>query len=132
MTMAKLTFTRNKFEKLLSKGLENAAQKFSEEFQLTIQSPLFSWPNETNRKNGEKVFTPRNIVDLGAFLNSHSWNMQDSLTAYFEWDTEYSTYILEGYTTSSGGVYPSRDWIRTALNNNSFESILGQELRKVF
>jgi len=72
---------------------------------------MWDYDNETRRKNGEVVDTPRDIYDLGALYKSgiKSLNFEKTggeVSANWHWDAtnasgqEYATYVHEGLGTN--------------------------------
>lgn len=101
-----------------------------------IQSPQFSWPRETKRRNGATVTSPRDIVDLGGFLRSQRRTFDGRTTITFIWDARskgfaYAPLILTGYTTSKGTLVPGRNWIKPALRNAPLERFFVEQWRKL-
>jgi hypothetical protein len=95
-----------------------------------IQTPQFSWPRETKRRNGTLAGTSRNIVDTGAFLASQRRDRPNATTLRFSWGNSgvnYAGYILQGTTAS----YPPRDWIGRALNKLPFEPFFRAEWNRL-
>ena len=71
----------------------------------------WEYDNETRRKNGEVVGTPRDIYDLGNLYRSgidsfHTEREGNTVTAYWHWDAtnasdkEYAWYVHEGEGTN--------------------------------
>ena len=69
-----------------------------------IKTVQYYWPNETQRRNGITVSSPRDIVDLGNFLRSQRRDFDNATTIRFTWNVKnkqgepYAAKILEGYT----------------------------------
>ena len=72
---------------------------------------LWDYDNETRRRNGEVVDTPRDIYDLGNLYRSgiesfHTEKEGSIVTAYWHWDAtnasdeEYAWYVHEGEGTN--------------------------------
>lgn len=72
---------------------------------------LWKYDNETRRKNGEVVDTPRDIYDLGNLYESgiksfYTEKGGNAVTAYWHWDAtnqsggEYAIYVHEGLGTN--------------------------------
>ncbi len=81
-----------------------------------IRSVQYPWPGVTQRRNGETVGSPRDIVDTGAFLRSQRRRRINLTTIRFEWGgsggVTYAGYIFQGIPSKA---YPARDWITPAL-----------------
>lgn len=64
---------QKEFEKTgdLELAFEAVSEKLNKEFKDSIQSPVYNWPNDTKRSNGEYITAgPRNIVDSSELINS--------------------------------------------------------------
>jgi hypothetical protein len=48
------------------------AQVYYDEFHVSMEDSIWSWPKETLRKSGERVGSPRDIIDLGNLYNSQT------------------------------------------------------------
>lgn len=108
-----------------------------QQLKTEIQSPQFSWPRQTKRKNNSTVSTPRDIVDLGGFLRSQRRSFDGRTTITFTWDAKsksgfaYAPLILTGYTTSKGTLVPGRNWIKPALENAPLDAFFAEQWRKL-
>jgi len=102
-----------------------------------IQSPQFNWPNETRRRNGSRVSSPRDIVDLGKFLRSQRRDRPSATQLRFTWDVKsdsgfsYAPLILTGYTTRRGTIVPGRNWIQPALEARPLDRFFAAEWRRL-
>ena len=102
-----------------------------------IQTPQFSWPRETKRRNRSVAGSPRDIVDLGGFLRSQRRDRPSATTLRFTWDVKseggfaYAPLILSGYTTRRGTVVPGRNWIKPALEAQPLDRFFAAEWRKL-
>lgn len=103
-------------------------QRLKEEIK-TVQYP---WPGVTQRRNGETVGSPRDIVDTGAFLRSQRRRRVNLTTIRFEWGgsgrVTYAGYIYQGI---SGNAYPARDWIKPALDALPIGPYFAREWRRL-
>ena len=88
--------------------------RMNEQLRQEIQRSQFSWPRETRRRNGQRVGSPRDIVDTGAFLGSQRSYRTAPLQLRYAWGgsggVNYAGIILRGKAN-----YPARDWISPAL-----------------
>lgn len=102
-----------------------------------IQTPQFSWPRTTKRRNGGTAGSPRDIVDLGTFLRSQRRDRPSATTLRFTWDAKsdkgfaYAPLILTGYTTSKGTLVPGRNWIKPALETIPLDRFFAEQWRKL-
>lgn len=122
--MAKLTFDQSKLNRRLSTALENAAQKYDEQFRGAIEANVYAWPRRTIRSSGQEVGSPRDIVDTGQLRDSQKYRV-DGLTAVFEWDAvdtetglSYASDVFYGFTNGNGVEMPARDWISYAFSQD--------------
>lgn len=104
------------------------------QFKEEIAKPQFSWSGRlTQRRNGETVGSPRNIVDTGAFLRSQRASTKSSAAGTeitFTWGNaavSYAGIILQG----KGPTYPARDWIQKAVDAQPFQSFFAREWAKL-
>lgn len=56
----------------LRAAFEMTAMDFGEALKGAIKGDYYSWPRRTRRRSGERVGSPRNIVDLGNLLESQT------------------------------------------------------------
>ncbi len=102
-------------ERAVSKALhETAVDVIDPALKSAITDRVWSWPNVTLRRNGQRVSSPRNIVDLGELRDSQQMSLRGN-GAYWEWDAPHAIYVQNGYTTRSGTTVPGRDWVAYGL-----------------
>lgn len=130
--MANLVLDRNSFERGLSRGLSLFAGDLDRFLRDAIESPLYPWPGFTQRRSGERVGSPRNIVDLGQFRDSQQYSFPSPLTILFTWTAPHSVLVFEGFTTRSGNVYPPRNPVLQVVNTVDLAVVLAARLREVF
>lgn len=104
----------------IQKLLQNYSPLIGQQFQTEIKAVRFSWPNTTERQNGEVVSTPRNIVDTGDFLRSQQPGKVSSSGAgtyslSFKWTAPYALAIYLGYYNYRFEPKKVRNWIKFAL-----------------
>jgi len=111
--------------------LSNYADRLGPEFKEQIRAVQYDWPRETERSDGRKVGSPRDIVDTGAFVNSQV-RRRDSVTQIrFVWgggSVTYAGYILNGISERN---YPARDWISPALDRHPMERFFRDEWNRL-
>jgi len=100
-------------------------------YKAAIADDLYSWPNETQRRNGETAGRTRNIVDIGDLRNSQSVQIS-GLEAVYSWDVDYAAIVFFGYTTTAGNSYPGRNWIGASHQQSDPTEALGRACRRVF
>lgn len=130
--MANLVFNKSGFERGLSRGLSLFAQDLNSFLRDAIESPLYPWPGFTQRRSGERVGSPRNIVDLGEFRDSQQYSFPSPLTILFEWTAEHSVLVFAGFTTRAGNTYPPRNPVLQVVNTVDLAGALASRLREVF
>lgn len=102
-----------------------------------FKADIWSYPNETKRKNGETVGSPRNIYDLGALYDSGRESFSVNLggtspSASWTWDAvnssgrAYAWYVHEGLSTNQ----EPRPWTDDFQIKAKFEaSVVSRALR---
>jgi hypothetical protein len=99
-------------------------------FKDEISLPQFPWPNPTRRRNGSVVFSPRNIVDTGAFLGSQQRERPSATQLRFTWGgggVDYAGRILTGEGARWGKDGPPRNWIKLALDKQPLDRFFAEE-----
>lgn len=83
-----------------------------EDFRREIEATKWNWPNETERKNGERVGSPRDIVDTGQLRDSQRRENVSEETTDFVWTggdgRAYALEVHDGYTSRGGNRMPAR------------------------
>ena len=131
MLRTKVVFTEwepDKYPARVKNLLQQYAPQLGEQFQTEIKTPQFSWPKNpqtgvqqtTQRKNGQLVGSPRDIVDLGNFLRSQQpgkviGNKKSGYALSFTWTAPYALAIYRGYYNNRFQKEKARDWIHPAL-----------------
>jgi hypothetical protein len=114
---------RTAFETWASEDIDDAY--WDDQFK----SDRWLYPNETRRKNGEVVTSPRDIYDLGELYDSgrESFKITQGaadVTATWNWDAKnssgraYAWYVHEGLGTN---ITPRR-WTDELQDSNRFEA----------
>lgn len=122
---AKSTFKISEWngDALTAKGRQIAkdyARALSTQFQKEIRDEQWSWPGNTQRKNGSTAGTTRDIVDTGNFAGSQRYRtrqLKSGVRFDYGWYVDYAGYIRNGTSSS----YPGRDWITKGLQELPFE-----------
>lgn len=100
--------------------------QFGEEFQ----DEKWMWPRETRRKNGQIASVIRDIVDTGELMNSQKLQYKyGRTTAIFSWTAPHAGYVLTGFVTGLGNVYPGRNWIKSGISKARPTRYISQALR---
>lgn len=121
---------RKLVEKILIPAFEKTVENAFLEFRVTIESEIFYWDRITRRTNGDIVYTPRDIVDTGTFLNSQ-YIEKDSPTRYIiGWRAEYASTILTGQDRSDGTRMPGRNWVAKTFDRWSMGESFQDNIKK--
>lgn len=118
----------------LSKPFHEANDIMARRVTQEVRSPKWPWPRETVRKrSGEKVSSPRNIVDETTFSQSQDNRRLDEATHEHRFDTEYALAVILGATLSNGTQLPARDVFEEPLKKlpDTFSKLAKAELAKV-
>jgi hypothetical protein len=123
--------------RIINNAVERAFARLVEQFaELQIDnlySRRWTWYNETLRKSGELVGSPRNIVDTQALERSLRVE-QENLTASYIYDVPYSGLVHQG----ADGIgeagqpinYPARPWIDVTVKENDLVELFGEYLKE--
>jgi hypothetical protein len=115
---------------------ERAMDWADKDFDQEMTNVKWDWPRSTARKNGEKVSSPRDIVDTGTLLNSKRREAISANITEFIWDDtsqgfDVATAVHDGGRTKKGGDIPARPWTDHALDeiDTVVDAIINQERR---
>lgn len=104
-------------------------------FQAALRAPVYSWPNETIRSNGQVAGTTRNIIDTSNLFQSNTGPEISGLRVKYRWRSAtapYATAVHEGYELKNGRVMPARPWTSAVLGTESVDGIEPYDYRKAF
>jgi hypothetical protein len=101
-------------------------------FQAALRAPVYSWPGETVRSNGQVAGTTRNIVDTANLFRSNTGPEIDGLRVRYAWRTPYATAAHEGAQLQNGTVLPGRRWTSAVLGTEPVDGIEPYDYRKAF
>lgn len=126
-----------RFNKRLAKGFQVAVQSYAYAVQARKEITSIKWehPRDTVRSNGQKVGSPRDIVDSGKLRDSQQPPKfsQGGTTASIEWTAEYALYVHEGVTYQNGTSTPPKRWTESALamvnDNGDIQDAFNEALR---
>lgn len=105
---------RREFDKAVKTALAQTAGKLGAEFTKQISDVKWDWPNETLRKNGQKVTAPRDIVDLGNLRSSQRRENISATAVEWTWHVDYSAVVHEGAALKNGKTLLARPWTKDA------------------
>lgn len=121
----------------IQKGNQIIQTQLTKALNDAMESSIWKWTPgvTTNRKNGELIESPRNIIDTGALQNSLRFNIKGN-SVDFAYREPYSRLVhWGGYIQPYGNpnakkVYvPGRPWITSVLNGeNGFEAFPFKEI----
>lgn len=107
---------------------ERAMDWADADFDQQMASEKWDWPNETRRKNGQIVNSPRDIIDTGALLQSKRREQISNSVVEFIWDDEVAEGVHDGMVSKSNKRLPARPWTEPTLDE--IEGIIESMLRQ--
>lgn len=123
------------FSRVFERAMDWADEDFKNEIETVKWPANGSWPNETQRRNGDTVGSPRDIVDMGGLRDSQKRENQTEFTTDFVWTggdgKEYALEVHDGYASKGGRRLPARPFTEdTVFRLNSIvESLIVEEVR---
>jgi hypothetical protein len=125
------TFEGNRWEDLYGinqRTFERAMDWADNNFDQQMASEEWRWnENQTRRKNGQLVGSPRDIIDTGDLLQSKERVQVNRSTVDFIWKDDVAELVHDGGTTKNGGAYPARPWTEPVLDE--IDDMIGTMLR---
>lgn len=124
-------------KKAIIESFDQLVSEFATEITFQIDDPKWNWPRPTQRKNGEIVTSPRDIVDTQELKNSQFVENVSDTYKVIGCTAPHAELVHEGYQIerSDGGVtdVPARPFIDTAIQDynllESYADILGEKLK---
>ena len=108
---------------------ERAMDWADQGFDQQMASEKWEWnSNQTRRKNGEIVGSPRDIVDTGDLLQSKQRRQISRSITEFTWEDDVAELVHDGGTTKNGGAYPARPWTEPTLDE--IDSVIDTVIKK--
>ena len=108
---------------------EQAMGWADQDFDQQMASEKWEWNgNQTRRKNGEIVGSPRDIVDTGDLLQSKQRRQIGRSITEFVWEDDVAELVHDGGRTKAGGAYPARPWTEPTLDE--IDSVIDTVLKK--
>ena len=108
-------------ENLIQANFQAVVELFEQEQISQIEEQKWGWPNDTHRRNGSIVGSPRDIVDTGELRDSLKVEHISFSETLYSYQCDHAIIVHEGATLASGTVIPARPWVDAAA----------AELRKV-
>lgn len=107
---------------------ERAMDWADQDFDQQMASEQWRWnENQTRRKNGETVGSPRDIIDTGDLLQSKERVQVGKSIVEFTWQDDVAELVHDGGTLKNGGAYPARPWTRPTLDE--LDNVIDTTLR---
>lgn len=95
---------------------ERAMDWADQDFDQQMVSEKWEWNgNQTRRKNGEIVGSPRDIVDTGDLLQSKQRRQISRSITEFVWEDDVAELVHDGGRLKGSGIYPARPWTEPTL-----------------
>lgn len=103
------------------------------DFDQQMASEKWQWENSdpqnrTQRKNGQIVGSPRDIIDTGDLLQSKRRIEVKKGVTEFIWEDEVAELVHDGGTLKDGGAYLARPWTEPTLDE--IDQVIGAVLKK--
>lgn len=129
--MGKIRINSQKLKGAVARAFDQTVDALSESFDDAITDDRYPWPRETQRRNGETVSSPRDIVDTGELLESKVISRSSTENAAeFEWTAPHAIHAHEGATLASGTELPARPWTEVGLELADPKKAFERELKK--
>lgn len=105
-----------------------------QDFDEQMMEEQWDWKGpegRTRRKNGETVYEPRNIVDMGVLIKSKQRTPMGRSSEEFRWVAEHAQGVHDGYTARGGSLNPARPWTEYTLQDiDGMVQSIGDSLRR--
>ncbi len=116
-------------ERELNQAIDNAFGETVEEVAQAMQDNLtasrWSWGRRTRRKNGDVVFSPRNIRDTDELYDSQSVSFSGT-QGEIKYTANHAFAVHEGLAEG----HDERPWISTTLKENNVAQMFGKNLER--
>ena len=125
-----------KIETLSRRAAQQTAERLDAAFANAISDSVYQWPNETKRRNGTTVFSPRDIIDTGNLDSSQQLSRNDDVWTW-TWNPKsedgfgYALLVHEGITLRGGGTYKGRRWTARAVKQFRPVTQFARNLRRI-
>lgn len=118
--MSRIKLNLTKLNQKIERVFEEVARDYAIAQIYELEDEKWAWNGITIRRNGQVVFTPRDIVDTGELRNSLSIDLQKDIAVY-KYSVPYAAIVHEGGKTATGKTYPARPWTESALEEDPIE-----------
>lgn len=130
LNMATIAVNSN-LKRSLKRAFQETVKQIDMQTRRNVESQIWDWPGATQRKNGSIVGSPRNAVDLGDFKNGQQLSISGN-RASIDFTAPHSVYVIYGFTSSAGNVFPGRNPVSlTLLQTNNGLDILAREVKRL-
>lgn len=96
-------------------------EQIDDAFEAAISDERYEWPNQTRRKNGQTVGSPRDIVDTGSLRDSQYRNTITPEITEFGWTKSNPELNHNGGMSSYNGTryyHQPRPWTQHAIKGD--------------
>ena len=98
-----------KFQRALERTFNETTKELNTHYETMFDESVWGWPQATERRNGQTVDSPRNLVDKGDLRDSQRREPVDRITIQFTWSVPYAAAVFLGATLKNGFIYPARN-----------------------
>lgn len=105
-----------RFQRRILQGFRASVTAIEQQVKREIEEPKWAYPRETQRRNGDVVGSPRDIVDTGELRDSLYSTVLSDFTAQVATKAPHSVFVHEGYFTTTGKEVPARPYLRTGVD----------------
>lgn len=125
-------------EDAVNRAFDRLVDRFEDLQKEQIEAVRWRWfNNPTIRSSGQRVNSPRDIVDTGALRDSLQVSNIGNNHVRYEYQEDYSGLVHQGFDgvgrAGSPESYPARPWVVTAYEENDlleiFREYLAEELQ---
>ena len=103
-------------ERALTRAFTETSEGLEQHLVGMFDDPVWGWPNQTKRQNGQVVGSPRNIVDGGDLRGSQTLEFPAVGVASLEWSVPYASSVFLG----GGPNLPARNLPLLGLREFNF------------
>ena len=102
----------------IASSFDATVDAIAQQSDTEIETSKWAWTGTTQRRNGQIVGSPRDIVDTGELLNSQQVTLYSDTEALIEYTADHASI-----------VHRDRPFLETALEEADFAAIMAEELR---
>lgn len=127
--MSKINLDLSKLNNIINQAFDVAVEVQGDAFQDAIASPIWDYPRQTLRRNGEVVDSPRDRVDEGDLIDSLVIARATNAAEY-TWESDHAAIVHDGVTLPSGTDLPGTPWTEVGLENCDAVGVMQRELNR--